>query len=125
MRTIGVRPVPALVAVIACLVGALAFVSLKAFAATTPRPTFSSGTMVTQAKFHIPDWSHQTWTLNLWSHGQLLGTASGTSGSLVVPLTSGQSCGYQADVRKTGRNGASNYFAGARATSSCCPTSTS
>jgi hypothetical protein len=124
MRTIGVRLVPALVAVIAILLGALALVSMKAFAAATPSPTFSTGTMVTQAKFHIPNYSHQTWTLNLWSHGRLLGTTSGNSGTLSVPVASA-SCGVQADVKRTGPNGKSWYFDGARATTTCCPTTAS
>src|SRR6202035_4907016 len=71
----------------------------------------------TRATFAIPQGSTVTWTLNLWSAGQLLGTASGTGGSpeLTVSVPAGTDCHLQADVL---RNEA--FFAGAVKTFTTC-----
>jgi hypothetical protein len=115
------RLVPVLLSVIAVLLSALLLVSVKAFAGTTQSPTFATSPVVTQAKFVIPKGSDATWTLRLWSHGQLLGVTTGTSGVLSVALPGSQSCTIQADVRTTRSSGRFRYYSGLRSVSSCCP----
>ena len=77
-----------------------------------------------EATFKIPMAEAATWTLNLWSHGTLEGSATGTSGMLtiIVPITS--DCAFQADVRATTPPAHPFYFAGIRATVPGCGTRT-
>ena len=84
-------------ALVAVVVGAaLALTATFAFANT--QPTLSP----IQATFTIPAGSTATWTLNLWSAGKQLGTATGTTGTLKVPVPGGTNCQLQADVRQNG-----------------------
>jgi hypothetical protein len=84
-------------ALVAVVVGAaLALTASFAFANT--QPTLSP----IQATFTIPAGSTATWTLNLWSAGKQLGTATGTTGTLKVPVPGGTNCQLQADVRQNG-----------------------
>jgi hypothetical protein len=122
MRVIKSRPIPTLLSIIVVLLGVSLVLSVKAFAAPTQSPHFSTAPVVTQAHFVIPEDSDATWTLNVWLDGQLIGATSGTSGTLSVPLPAAQSCKYQADVRISQTNG-TRYYSGNRALSSCCPVS--
>ena len=114
------RPVPLLLGLVALLTGALLFVSVNAFASQAPSPKFTAVPVVRAAQFTVPAGPSRTWVLRLWSHGKLLGTATGTSGTLSVPIPT-TTCRYQADVRVVGANGKSYWTSGNRATSSCCP----
>ena len=116
-----IRPVYAAVATGGILVGALGSWSVEAFAGSTSGPAFTVTPSVSGADFAIPKNSRATWTLNLWSHGHLLATQTGTSGTLSLAISK-PSCGYQADVRKTAPNGHVSFYQGVRSTSSCCPT---
>ena len=124
MSTVRARPVPVLLAVIVVLVGALLGLSIRAFAFSATPPSFTSIPSVTGARFVIPKKSDATWTLRVWSHGQLLGKESGTSGTLSVALPAPQICGIQADVQTTSSNGKSRYYSGHRTHEACCPTVT-
>ena len=44
-----------------------------------------------------------TWTLNLWFKGNLVGTDSGTAGTLTVAVPARPSCKFQADVQRNGK----------------------
>ena len=114
------RPVPLLLGLVALLVGALLFVSVDAFGFSAPSPKFVSTPVVTSARFTVPSGSSRTWTLKLWSQGKLLGTDSGSGGTLSVPIPT-STCVYQADVRIVGVNGKSYWTSGNRTTASCCP----
>lgn len=50
MSTLGIRPVPLLLGVIFVLLGALLLLSVRAFASSTPGPTFKSVPTVTAAQ---------------------------------------------------------------------------
>ncbi len=66
-----------------------------------------------------------TWTLRLWSHGTLEGTANGTSGTLTVAVPSTNDCTFQADVTVLPPGGQRYYYSGTRATvPGCGPVST-
>jgi hypothetical protein len=120
--TLRLRSVPFLLSVIVILFAMVAILSVKAFAASTPSPTFSTVPAVTAAKFSIPKDGHAKWTLKLWSHGHLVGSTSGTSGVLSVSPPAAPSCGFQADVQRTEANGHAVYVSGNRTTSACCAT---
>src|ERR1700691_5864389 len=75
-----IRPAYAAVATVGILVGALGSWSVEAFAGSTNGPAFTVTPSVSGADFAIPKNSRATWTLNLWSHGHLLGTQTATSG---------------------------------------------
>jgi hypothetical protein len=116
------RSVPVLLSVIVILLGALLVLSVKAFAAGPTKPNFSSVPVVTQAHFVIPKGTHATWTLKLFSHGQLLDTTSGTSGTLSVQLPAAQSCPYQADVQVAWpKRNIERTYSGNHVVSACCP----
>ena len=102
-------------ALVAVVVGAaLALTATFAFANT--QPTLSP----VQATFTIPAGSTATWTLNLWSAGVQLGTATGTTGTLRVPVPGGTNCQLQADVRQNGV-----FYSGvAKSFTNCGPTPT-
>jgi len=110
-----------LLGVICILLGALMLLSVKAFATAAPKPTFTSVPAVTAAQFAIPPDSGAAWSLRLWSHGQLLGSAKGTAGTLSVPVPVSDTCSIQADVRVTGPGGKFRYVKGTRMRSACCP----
>jgi|SRR5579872_6913960 len=126
MFTLGARTVPVLVTVILILVGALLVLSVKAFASSIPGPTFTTApaVAVTDARFAIPEGSTGTWTLRVWSHGQLIGSTRGTSGVLTVPVPATQSCNFQADIRTTRPGGSFRYVTGKRILATCCPPGT-
>ena len=117
------RLVPALIGVIVVLLTALGVMSQEAFAGSVHGPSFSTGHVVTGATFAVPSGSDATWTLKLWSAGKLLGSETGTSGTLSVPVTGSPSCSLQADVQTTRARGKFRYYSGNRATSTCCPAS--
>jgi hypothetical protein len=98
------------------VVGGLAFTMTAASASHKPSIT------PTMATFTIPAGPQATWTLNLWSQGVRLGTATGSTGVLTVPVPSGTNCRFQADARRNDL-----FFAGAVATFATCgppPTTT-
>lgn len=101
MFTLGARPVPALLGVIFILLGALLLLSVKAFTSSAQEPTFTSVPSATAARFAIPQGSDATWTLRVWSGGQLMGSTRGTSGTLSVSLPAPPTCHIQADIRTT------------------------
>jgi hypothetical protein len=123
MFTLGARTVPVLLAVILVLLGALLLLSVKAFASSMPGPTFTTApaVAVTEARFAIPDGGSATWTLRVWSHGQLIGSSRGTSGVLTVPVPATQACNFQADIRTTRPGGRFRYVTGKRILGACCP----
>jgi hypothetical protein len=95
---------------------------VKAFASSPRSPSFTTAPTVTAARFAIPAGSHATWTLRLWSQGQLVGSQQGTSGTLSVALPAVQSCTLQADVRTTRPGGTVRYYSGLRThATACCP----
>jgi hypothetical protein len=55
------------------------------------------------------------WTLNLWAHGKIVGTASGTAGTLTVTVPATSACKFQADVLRGGQ-----WFSGTIAALSTC-----
>jgi hypothetical protein len=121
MFTLGARTVPVLLGVIIALLAAVFVLSLRASAASVQSPTFTKSASVTGASFAIPKGSDATWTLRLWSHGQLIGSEQGTAGTLSVALPAAQSCTLQADVRTTRPKGAFRFYSGLRTHSVCCP----
>jgi hypothetical protein len=121
MFTLRAHPIPALLAIIVVLLGAVLLLSVKAFASSPQNPSFTTAPTVTAARFAIPPASHATWTLRLWSHGQLVGSEEGTSGTLSVPLPAVPSCTVQADVRTTRPDGRFRYYSGLRTHAACCP----
>jgi hypothetical protein len=121
MFMLNARPVRALLGVIVVLLAALAFLSVKAFAAPGPQPQFSTAATATGATFAIPPGSGSTWSLRVWSNGQLVGKSNGTSGVLSVALPASQACHFQADIRMTRPGGSFRYVTGRRVLSACCP----
>jgi hypothetical protein len=103
-----------LAVLVIAVAAALAF-SAPAFAA--PRQPILSPT---QATFVIPSGSTSTWTLRLWTHGNLQGSETGTSGTLMVPVPATTDCTFQADVSVVPLGGTSSYFSGRRATVPGC-----
>jgi hypothetical protein len=99
------------VAGVGCAV--LLAIGVPAFAgAGTP----ALGITQTEATFQIPEHSGASiFTLNLWNSGTLVGTSSGTSGTLTVSVPNIAGCAFQADVRQDGR-----YLMGKRATFTSC-----
>jgi len=73
-----------------------------------------------EATFTIPPESSSTWTLNLWSHGTLEGSAHDTSGTLTVPVPVTNDCMFQADVSVVPVDGTRSYYSGSRATVPGC-----
>jgi len=92
--------------------GAVPFAS-SAWASSPARPTITP----TVATFTIPNRTSAgtVWTLNLWAHGTLVGTTSGTSGTLVVNVPATSDCKFQADALKTTRSGQKTFVAGSGA----------
>jgi hypothetical protein len=121
MFTVRARPVPVLLGVIVVLLGALLLLSVKAFASSPNRPAFTTAPAVTEAHFAIPPDNAATWTLRVWSQGVLLGSASGTSGTLSVPLPTTPTCTLQADLSTTGPGGKLHFNNGRRVHTMCCP----
>ncbi len=117
------RPVRGLLMTIALLFAASAAYSADAFASAPTGPAFTSRQVATGAQFVIPKNSDARWTLRLWSQGVLLGSVSGTSGTLSLPTSAAQPCQIQADVQTTRKSGRFRFYSGNRATSLCCPTS--
>lgn len=75
-----------------------------------------------QARFVVPAapaHAGATWLLTVWSGGIKVGSASGTSGVLRVPLAPTPTCQFQADVKMDG-----TYYAGTRAVVPGCDTTT-
>jgi len=99
------------------VIGTGAAVAFSAPAFAYPRPPKLS---VTNATFAIPTSSTSTWTLRLWSHGNLEGSDTGTSGMLTVAVPATSDCLFQADVSVTPLGGAPSFYSGARATVSGC-----
>jgi hypothetical protein len=122
MRALRSRTIPLLVTMIAVLLMAVLGLSVKAFAWQTRSPAFQTAEMPTKATFRIPNASHDSWTLNLWSHGQLIGSETGSAGTLSVPVSNSQ-CGFQADVRENTPTGKGRYYSGSRVLAPCCPPS--
>ena len=116
------RTVLTMLVATAVLFAAALALSVEAYATASGGPRFSATRQITGAEFSIPPRKNgATWTLNLWSHGQLLGTTSGTSGRLAVGLAAAQTGDVQADVRTTGADGTSRFYAGNRVASTCRP----
>ncbi len=90
--------------------------SAPAFASLPKPPTINA----TQTTFTIPSPSTSTWTLRLWSHGTLEGSANATSGMLTVAVPATSDCAFQADVSVLPVGGVRFYYSGARATVPGC-----
>ena len=124
MSTLRARPIPVLLGMIFALLGVVLLLSLKAYGGTPPhdpRFSLSSTPVATDAHFVIPKFTHGgTWTLSVHSHGQLIGSAQGTSGMLTVTIPAPATCGYQADVTQVGPKGVIHFFSGSHAHGSCC-----
>ncbi len=103
-------------AVFVGVAGAAVALSASAFA-VSPRPPKISAT---EATFAIPMGTTSTWTLKLWSHGNLEGSDSGTSGTLTVAVPTTPDCLFQADVSVAPVGGKSSYYSGVRATVPGC-----
>ncbi|HXQ43296.1 MAG TPA: hypothetical protein VN816_01565 [Acidimicrobiales bacterium] len=89
-----------------------------ALASGTPASAGQSGPMITpsQATFTVAkDSAGTTWTLNLWAHGKLVSTTSGTAGTLAVAVPATPACKFQADVLRGGK-----WFAGTFTTLATC-----
>ena len=121
MAWVRARLVGLLTVVIAVLLATVALLSVEAFAYGRQMPTFSHGADITGASFTIPSDSQGTYRLSVWQHGHMIGSTSGTSGTLSVPLPTLPTCTYQADVRVTGPHGWIWWYSGRRATTECCP----
>ncbi|HXQ44027.1 MAG TPA: hypothetical protein VN816_05280 [Acidimicrobiales bacterium] len=107
------RRLPAVVGV----AGLSVFVSGPALAgAAHVRPTITP----TRATFPVPAKSTSLWTLRLWSHGTLEGSAAGTAGTLTVVVPHTADCTFQADVTQTPPEGQPSYYSGTRVTMSQC-----
>jgi hypothetical protein len=102
-------------AVFVGVTGAAVAFSMPAFA-TNVRPNISA----TEATFAIPTGTTSSWTLKLWSHGAMKGSATGTSGTLTVGVPATSDCMFQADVSVTPVGGQSSYYSGTRATVPGC-----
>jgi hypothetical protein len=82
------------------------------------KPTLSP----TQASFVVPASPVGVWTMNLWTLPKpenLVGTTSGTSGTLTIPVPQTADCRFQADVRVT-VSGVSKFYSGQIATVPGC-----
>jgi hypothetical protein len=101
------------------VIGAMATaVALSASAfGSSPKPPSISATKTT---FTIPSPGTSTWTLRLWSHGTLEGSANATSGTLTVAVPATSDCAFQADVTVVPVGGNRYFFSGARATVPGC-----
>ncbi len=98
-------------------VGLSAVFSATAFAASPHQfPTITSS----QATFKVPAGTTSTWTLRLWSHGTLKGSASGTSGVVAVAVPATTDCKFQADVKVTAPGRHPHYYSGTRARVTDC-----
>ncbi len=89
-----------------------------ALAMATPASAGQSGPTITpgQATFTIArDPGGTTWTLNLWAHGKLVGTTSGSAGTLAVAVPATPACKFQADVLRGAK-----WVAGAVTTLATC-----
>ncbi len=85
-------------------------------ASPSVRPTITP----TVSTFNVPKGSTSTWTLRLWSHGTLQGSATGTSGQLTVTVPHTSDCAFQADVTVTVSDGRPYFYSGTRATLPHC-----
>jgi hypothetical protein len=74
----------------------------------------------TQSTFKVPVASTSTWTLRLWSHGTIVGSAAGKSGMLVVAVPHTSDCAFQADVTVSPVGGRSYFYSGNRAAMANC-----
>jgi hypothetical protein len=79
-------------------------------------PTITS----TEATFPVPAKSTSLWTLELWSHGTLKGSATGTTGTLTVAVPHTGDCAFQADVTQTPPGGQPSFYSGTRITLTAC-----
>jgi hypothetical protein len=104
------------------MAGAAVALSAPAFAFSPVPPKITA----TQVTFPVPGGTANTFTLRLWSHGTVEGTASGTSGMLKVPVPVTSDCAFQADVSVLPAGGGPPFFySGSRATvPGCGPPST-
>ncbi len=68
----------------------------------------------TRATFPVPAKNTSVWTLRLWSHGTLEGSATGTSGVLTVVVPHTADCAFQADVLQTPPGGQPSFYSGNR-----------
>ena len=83
--------------------------SVASAATAHVRPTLTA----TQARFAIPPGSTGTWIMNLWTHprpAMLVGTTSGTSGTLTLPVPQTATCDFQVDVRHAPPGSATSTF---------------
>ena len=87
---------------------ALLVMSSTAFAAVHSGPRLAKTTVT----FDTPTTAKPgtVWTLNLWQHGSLLASASGTSGTLTVKVPATIHGSVQADVRRNARWYSGNRF---------------
>jgi len=107
------------VPLLSVLIGATGFV--LSLPTTTSAASFGHPTITAaDATYKIPAGTGAMWTLNLWSHGTVEGTATGMSGMLTVVVPTTSDCAFQADVRAITTAGAPFYFAGIRATVPGC-----
>lgn len=83
----------------AVLMGALGSGTLAFAGGQAPMVTPTEATFVVGP--HNP--SGTRWTLNLWFKGNLVGTDSGTAGTLTVAVPARPSCKFQADVQRDGK----------------------
>ena len=52
----------------------------------------------TQVSFAVPQGSTATFIVRLWSHGTLVGSATGAKGTLTVAVPTTKNCKFQIDV---------------------------
>jgi hypothetical protein len=104
------------VALVGCA-GLSLFYAVPATASNVHRPTITP----TQASFTVPAGKTTlTWTLRLWSHGNLEGSSNAMSGLLVVSVPHQSDCTFQADVSDTAPGGSPQYYSGNRVTLTSC-----
>ena len=70
--------------------------------------------LATQSTFVVPSGTTSTWTLKLWWQGTMVGSQSGTTGTLKVAVPVENPCVFQADVSQTTAGGQTSYYSGVR-----------
>jgi len=101
---------------VAAMAGVIVTLSSVASAALPTPPVITA----TTTTFTIPHPDTSTWSLRLWSHGILEGSANATSGTLAVGVPATSDCAFQADVTVVPVGGSRYFYSGARATVPGC-----
>jgi len=103
--------------IVSSVVSLTAVLTLAGGAWAVQEPTYTS----TQVSFAVPAGNTATFVLRLWAHQKLLGSATGSKGTLTVAVPTTKDCKFQIDVRSSRPpNGNFVWYSGFKATIADC-----